>query len=164
MANSITANILQKLGARLTLEDVDGVGTNVSIDITEFDRVINLTAASTPAISKIAYDAHTLAGTPETIDLTAGVNPLEGGTIDGTGLKVQAALFYVSNATSTVTIDVTSANPIDAFGAAFSVVLAENGGAVVYAPEGGSDISATVKTIEFNGTAGDIINYVILMG
>lgn len=163
---SVTANILQKLGVRLTLDDVDGAGTSLPIDITEFDRRIALSASTTPPITMVGFDSHTLAGTPETIDLTAIPNELEGGTADGTGLKLQAAMFIMgsSNNAAGVTIDVTSSNPCDAFGSSFSVLLEAGGGVVLYSPEGGSDISGTVKTFEFNGTAADVINYIVLMG
>jgi len=164
MSNSVSADIIQKMRATLVLSDVPGVGTSVPIDISQFDRRIALSATTTPAISLIGWDEHTLAGATELIDLTT-LPFLDTETVDGTGLKVQAAYFRCpSTNAAAVTIDVTGANPIDAFGSAFSITLPPDGSQIIYSPEGGSDISGTVKSIEFNGTAADKIQYVILMG
>ena len=158
-----TAVFYQKLQGVLIFEDVEGIGAQQSVPIQEYDRSIKLSGTTTPPVDNIAFALRTLAAGTELVDLTAA--PTLNGTFDATGAKVQMASFYApSTNAAALVIDVTGANPLDCFGAAWSISLAPGGGQSIYTANAGSAIAAGIKTFEINGTIGDKLFWELVVG
>ena len=124
----------------------------------------NQGAASTPPCTTHGYaDAPMTAGSL-TLNLTAlpGAN---GVNVDGTGLRVQYAVF-VNPATNanTITIVQGASNGYDGFGATFAITLASGASVMVLTNDAGSNISSTKCILTVTGTLTQVLRYKIVMG
>ncbi len=130
-----------------------------SITHSLFNQSKTLNADSTPpATKKYANEITSTA----TLDLTALADP-EIGTVDGTGLKVQAIQVNNLSTTNTVTIADGGANPYQLF-AGQSLVVPAGACMQMFFNDKLADIAVAVKNILFTATAGQKYQVVIVMG
>jgi hypothetical protein len=163
---SVAVSIVHKLLAIETLET--GVPAAAAADKTVthsgFDRTFTLNSATTPPATKCAYFSQALSTGAATIDLTAlpGVN---GGTVNGTGLKVQAIRFEnpAANANA-ITIGEGASNGYELLGNAWTVPLQPGQIAQYYLKDLSPDISGSAKTMDLTGTGSQTLNVSLVLG
>lgn len=112
-------------------------------------------------VTKFAYFEQALTAGAATIDLTAMTHN-EGGTVDGTGLKVQFARFTApldNEAAITITPDVT-----DGYTVTDEHVLQPGQSAMYELAEEAADIASGAKNIDLAGTGTDSLLCTIVMG
>jgi hypothetical protein len=167
---------IQKIFAALRLEATEtGVdvpstpAANSAASLTHdaFNISQSLGAATTPVGTKIAFFELALSGGAASIDLTA--LPHNGGTVDGTGLKVQAALFRNPAANAAMTVKDGASNGYNIFGDSSGQVTipghATKASAVMlFFPEGLPDVAAGAKTIDVTGTGTEVLEVGLVLG
>ena len=124
----------------------------------------NMNATSSPAATQVVSDTRTLTAGADTIDLTAAPTR-DGGTIDLSGLKVQAVKI-VAKSTNTAVLIVKpgAANGYNLFGDADGQIAIPVGGQVLFvAPEGLADVAAADAEIDVASTDTDAIYSIILV-
>lgn len=132
-----------------------------------FDRQVQLTQNTTPAVTKVAYFDQALSGGAATIDLTA--LPHLGDVVDGTGLNVRAFRLY-NPGTNPVTISKGASNGYEIFGGADGEVTVLPGHAVQFGVALGgtagelAEIGSGAKTIDLVGTGTDEFEVSVAMG
>jgi hypothetical protein len=119
----------------------------------------NLHASSTPPAS-LKY-AETLTG-PLTLDLTALADPVSG-TLDGTGLKVQALKVVNLSATDDLVVDDGAADPYSLNGGA-PITLPPLGEALLYFADGLADVDATHKDLDITAGAAEEYQIMLVLG
>ncbi len=140
---------------------IPGVGVQ-SLTYNSFASQKALTPTSTPPVTK-AY-VNEITGNC-TLDLTALADPLAG-TIDGTGLKVQA-LRLVNNATGTsapvltVAANSTTGYALNGLG---SLQVPAGGDLMIFFADKLDDVSGTKKLIDFTLAAGETFQIMIGLG
>jgi hypothetical protein len=129
-----------------------------------FNKSASLNASSSPAVSKVAAFEKTLAAGAGTIDLTA-LTGSNGGTLDGTGLKVQAVKFS-NPATNTysITVETGASNGYELAGATFSVQLEPGQEVMLYGNGATPEIGSTAKTLDLTGTGSEVLDVIVVMG
>lgn len=160
MAVTLTANLAARLGLVRSLDatEVPSAGAHTTPH-NEFDFTKALTASSTPPLSKSYLDM--LTG-DQNLDLTALADP-ELGTVDGTGLKVQAILVKNISGSADLTISDAAANPYSLNSTA-DIVVEYGGSLLLFFNDQLADIAAGAKGIDFTITAGQSFELGILMG
>lgn len=136
--------------------------STITIDGLNLEKGLN--AGSTPPASKHAASTATMTAGAKTIDLTAIVG-LNGGNVDGTGLKVRAFKFRapLTNA-NPVTLAVGAANGYELLGSDWKVTLQPGQEAQGYLADGAPVIGGGAKTIDVSGTGAQGVDVQILMG
>ena len=119
----------------------------------------NLHAASTPPAT-LKY-ADTITG-PKTLDLTALVDPVSG-TVDGSGLKVQALKAVNLSETTALVIAKGASNGYELNGAA-AITLPALGEVLLYFADGLADVAAGVKTIDITAGAAEEFEIMLILG
>jgi hypothetical protein len=160
MAVTLTANLAARLGLVRSLDDteVPSAGAHTTAH-NAFDFTKLLDANSTPPGTKSYVDE--LTGT-QNLDLTALSDP-ELGTVDGTGLKVQAILVNNTSGSADLTISDGAANPYSLNGTA-DIVVEYGGTLLMYFNDQLADVAAGAKAIDFTITAGQTFQLAIIMG
>ena len=119
----------------------------------------NLHAASTPPASQ-KYAA-TLTG-PLTLDLTALADPVSG-TLDGSGLKVQALKVNNLSTTDDLVIDDGAANPCS-LNAGDPITLPPSGEALLYFADSLADVDATHCELDITAGAAEEFEIILVLG
>lgn len=126
-----------------------------------FNEAGVLSAASSPPVTTQASFVQSLTAGAATIDLTA-LTGTNGAAVDGTGLRVQ--ILRVKNlGANALTIEQGDSNGYDGLGAAV-FVLPQNGVAMFFLNDAGSNIGGSNKTIDLTGTATQTSEWTIVMG
>lgn len=121
-----------------------------------------LNSASAVPVTKAASIVKALAAGVGTIDLTA-LPGAGGGTVDGTGLKVQLAKF-ANPSTHAITVKFGAANPYLLGGTNWTFTVQPGGELVVYANKLAPDIASGAKSIDLVGTLTDTLDCIFAMG
>jgi len=119
----------------------------------------NLHATSTPPAT-MKY-ADTLTG-PLTLDLTALADPVSG-TLDGSGLKVQALKVNNLSTTTALVIDVGASNPCSLNGGD-PITLPALGEAIFYFADGLVDVDATHCELDITAGAAEDYEIMLILG
>jgi 2-succinyl-5-enolpyruvyl-6-hydroxy-3-cyclohexene-1-carboxylate synthase len=123
-----------------------------------------LSAATTPAASKVAEFEAALTAGAASIDLSALVGT-NGATVVGTGLKVQAFKFRAkSTNTGPITIAKGASDGYGLLGAAFSVALAPGAEMQSLTAGGSPAVGSSAKTLDLSGTGTDVLEVAIILG
>jgi len=154
----------------LVNETVAAGATGISVPTLVHDTYkteTDLTSSTTPAITKVASFLTTLSGGAATIDLTALTNSGDtaGGSLDLTGLKVQAIYFETTSGDSAITITTGASNGYNLGGdASFSYKLAGGESCMFSWNETSQDVATADATIDLAGTGTDSIQCVLVAG
>ncbi len=165
---SVTATVRFGMSTTEILDiNVDG-STSPSIIHDAFDKSFALDAAgtgSTGPITDVYADTIALIAGAHTLDLTA-IPQSGGGTLDATGLKVQAIRFEnLSTNTNLMTIDDGASNGYNILGAALGHVTIHPGAIFqMYFHDKLDNIAAADAEIDFGGTGTESFNLTILVG
>ncbi len=160
---SITATLLQQLTVTETLDTgVDGVGSPVVVH-NALNTTATLNASSTVPGTKVSSDTVALVAGAKTIDLTA-LPGVGGGTIDATGLKLQAALIKNPAGNGTLTVTKGASNGYAIWGSTYSVQVPPGGSILAYFADQLADVAAGVKTIDFAGTGTQSFSVLFVLG
>lgn len=128
----------------------------------EFDSTATLNADSTPPATTVAAFVQALTTGAATIDLTA-LTGTNGGTINGTGLKVQ--VLKVKNlGANALTITPGASNGYDILGASSSVTLASGQEIMLFGNDAVEDVASGAKTIDLSGTGSQTSEWMIVLG
>ena len=128
-----------------------------------FNTTLNLSATSTPPVSKTASFAKALSAGAATIDLTNLTGTV--GTVDGTGTKVQSAKFLnPSTNANAITVKAGASNAYLLGGTSWSFILSPGMEITVYGNNATPSIDATHKNIDLAGTGTQALNVVLVMG
>lgn len=159
---AVTATIVRSMATIETFSEGSVASSNATITHNGYDESNALTSATTPPITKCAFFLGTLTAGALTIDLTA-LTGTNGGTVDGSGLKVQA--IHLKNlGANAMTFAVGASNGYDLAGSGFSVTLAQNQDFLFYGNDATPDIGASDKTIDVSGTGSQTFECSILLG
>ena len=161
-------NFVVTLNSQLTIvETPQGPDSpSGSITISGFNETVQLTQATTPAVTKgTAFQQALTAGTA-TIDLTAlpGLTPDE--VVNGNGLKVQFVKFQNPSANANkIVVAKGASNGVQLDGATtWSFPLAPGQSILVNCDNLSDTIGSTKKTIDLTGTGSQVLNVEICMG
>lgn len=140
--------------------------TNPDFTVNGLNFTDTLTAATTPPVTMQAAGTIALVAGAATLDLTS--LPDYNGTAgqqDGTGLKVQRAIFHnpPTNAND-VTIVQGAANAYGLLGATFSITLAPDQKAQFDLDDASPDVASGAKNIDISGTGSQELDYHIVLG
>lgn len=160
MAVSVAASL------QLTVEEtlatnVPAMNSTSVIKHDGFNSSVAMNANTTPPATKAAAFTPTLSGGALTIDLTALTGTQ--GTVDGTGLKVQAFLFN-NIAAASVSISTGASNGYAMLGTSKSVTVPAGASLMMRFNDNLPDISSTAKNIDLAGTGSQAFECVIVMG
>lgn len=158
---NLQLDVLETLDLALDL----GVGTpRVTHQIASPAAAGTLNATSTPVASQVASDAGALTAGAATIDLTAAPSR-DGGTVDLTGLKVQAVkIACPATNTAAVVVAVGASNGYHLFGDGDGQIAIPAGGQVLFiAPEGLPDVGAAACEIDLASADADAAYSIILV-
>lgn len=129
----------------------------------QYKTSATLSSSTTPAITEVVSVLVTLSGGAATVDFTS-LTKAGGGSLDTTGLKLQAAYFEVPGSSS-MTISDGATNGYNIFGdASGQVTIPGTGSLGFYFPEGLDDVATADATIDFAGTGTDTCKCVFLFG
>ena len=130
----------------------------------QFNTTSELSAATTPPVTKVAAFQQALTAGAATVDLTS-LTGTNGASVDGTGLRVQAMkLRNPSTNANAITVVEGASNGYDGFGSTFDVTLEPGAEMVILTKDGGADISGTNKTLDLSGTASQALDMEIVLG
>lgn len=161
---SVTLAYSAQATVRETLEtSIAGTTTyNRIIVHNQYNSNQQLDAATTPPVTKCAVFQKALVAGVATVDLTA-LTGTNGVTVDGTGLKLQVMKVKNTGANA-LTVKFGAANPYNALGASWTLILLQNQEITVYGNDAAPDISATAKNIDLSGTTTQTSEWVLVMG
>lgn len=140
------------------------VSANRTLTHSAFNSTASLSGSTTPPVTKVAAFTKALGAGAGTIDLTSltGVN---GGSVDGTGLKVQVMKITAPTANANViSIIPAAANGYDFFGSDFKITLQPGAEALFYGNDATPDIAAADLGLTLAGTGAQELDFVIVMG
>lgn len=161
---SLTATVTGKITVNEDLATNAGLLTDKTVT-SQINVQSTINGTSNPAGTVHAAFQQALTAGAATIDLTnlSGVN---GKATDGTGLRVQAAIFRNPAANANpITISKGAANAYDGFGVNFSITLAPGAsvGPIVTA-DAGSDIGPAKKNLDLAGTGAQALDVIFVLG
>lgn len=159
MTITINARAAMHLTISSTRDDIAGGGDNLQQRFADFDYDATLSSSTTPPVTK-AYK-ETLTGT-QTLDLTALVDDYFG-TVDGSGLKLQAILVRNTDTADDLVMSKGAANGYE-LGSATATTIPPGGKLQATYNDKLDDIDATHKNLTFTPGAGKSYDVVILMG
>ena len=162
--NAVTLSLITTVTQVLDATATPGA-TTPRVTHNGFNTSTTLNATSTPAVTKSATFTQALTAGAATVDLTT-LTGTNGAVVTGAGLRVQVLKIRSKSAnTAAVTVASGASDGYDGYGSAFSVDIPAGGTVVLYAPECGTDISATNKTLDLASSDTDaILEFQIAMG
>jgi hypothetical protein len=129
-----------------------------------FNSTATLGATTTPPATLTASFVVTMTAGAADIDLTA-LPGLNGGTIDGTGLKVQVFRVRAKAANANpVAIEAGDSNGYDMFGANWKLSLAAGQRALLFGNDATPDVASGDKIIKVSGTGAQQIEVQVVLG
>lgn len=143
---------------------IDGVNNNpATISGPSVSGVLSPT--TTVPVTKVWKDQRTLAGSSETLDLTA-LTRTNLPTVDMSGLKMQFIRFYAASTNANyLSIQQGAANPYFLLSANGSVTELRPGAIFMqYSPDNLADVSGTAKNILISGTAASTYDITLVFG
>lgn len=154
---ALTVNTNETLGT-----DVDAAGAPV-ITHNDFSTNGNLSAATTPPATLVAYETVALVAGAATIDLTA-LTGTNGIAVDGTNLKVQ--VFKIKNKTgnAAMTFVEGAATGYLLMGSGWKVILLAGQEQQFVGNDATPDITALLKHIDVSGTGTEEFELSVIMG
>jgi len=160
MTTTINASLAAQLTLLVTRDDVDSAGSLDTVH-SAFNQAQTLNADSTPPVTK-KYAAE-LTGT-QTLDLTAAADP-ELGTLDMSGLKLQAMLVVNLSTTDNLVVEDGAANPYQV-NAGDTIVIEEGGENFALMYFGGklADVAAGAKNLKFTAAPGESYQVILVFG
>jgi hypothetical protein len=163
MSSTIQANIAVNPGVTETFDatTLPTIGAT-SLQYSTFSKRWTLNASSTPPVTKVYAEEVTSDGA-ETLDFTALVRSI-GGTIDATGLKLQALALYNKSTTNTVTIGKGASNGYDFNATAQTIVVQAESYLLLTFNDDLADVSGSVKTIDIVATSGQAYDLMLIFG
>ena len=169
LPESVGLTAILQMSAREVLAAADAPGaaneSDRTLRHTEFNTQAVLNANSDPAVDVVALQTITIGGAPTDLDLISA--PLAGGrTGDLTGKKVVGALFKTADDNAAaVTVGVSGSNDYVLWGAGITVSLGKGRTeAFLDEKEQLAAVAAGAKIIRFNGTNGDVIEVILILG
>lgn len=161
---SVSVAYVSQMTVGVTLEGEFVDPADATYTVNGLNTTTTLDGTTTPAVTKEASLALALSSGSITLDLTA-IADANGGTVDGTGLKVQTIkLANPADNNGAITIVPGASNAYNLFGSAFSLTIPVGGEILAYLPEGTPDIASGAKEIDITGTGTDPLNIQITMG
>jgi hypothetical protein len=137
-----------------------------TVTVNQLSETFNLTAATTPPVTKhSAFEIPLVAGAV-TIDLTSlpGLNG-EAGAVNGTGLKVQSIRFRnKSTNANLITVTEGASNGYELAGNTWKLGLLPGQSTQMFGNDATPDIAAGAKTIDVTGTGAQILEVHVVMG
>jgi len=163
---SVNVTLALTLTTIETITENTPAATDANSQVThnQFNVSETLTGTTDTPVSKCAYFEQALSSGTATIDLT-NLSGTNGGTIDGTGLKVQC--FLATNKSTnenSITISKGASNGYGLGGDSWSHQLEVGQSILIYGNESADDISGSAKTIDLSGTGTEILQVGIVMG
>ncbi len=159
---SVTARLSMKINATEVLAtSIDSVGTPTVLH-NNFDYVETINAGTTVPATKVSEQVVALIAGAKTIDLTAlvGVN---GGVVNGTGLKVQAIKIKNLGA-NLMTITFGASNPYNLMGADFKITLQPGQRFMFTGNDATPDVGSGAKNIDVAGTLVQTFQLEVVLG
>jgi len=142
-------------------ENLSSADNGVTFALTT-DKVLN--AGSTPPATKRASFKTTLTAGVATIDLRA-LSGLNGGVVDGNGLKVQVLKFRgKSDNANPITVKEGAANGYELLGNLFTLDVKAGQEVTLFLNGAAPVISSTTKNIDLVGTGSQVLEGEIVMG
>ncbi len=158
---ALTCTVTETVG---TTPSAASTGTGATVVHDQFNYSATLTGASSPAATKVAGFDLALSGGAATIDLTA-LTGTNGGTINGTGLRVEVFKVKALETNSNpLTFAVGASNGYDLMGADTSVTLLPGQQVMFLGNDAAPSIGSGDKTIDFTGTLAEGAEVMVLMG
>lgn len=167
MAATLTYSTNFKVVETLEANVQAASSTNSRVTHDQFNTSVTLNAASTPAITKTANYELALSAGAVSVDLTAlkAAGQATAGTIDGTGLKVQAVrLKNKSTNANNMTFAEGATNGYALFGTGWTITLPPGGEVTAYLPEGSPDVAAGDRVIDITGTGAQVAQIQFVLG
>lgn len=157
---AVQATVLMKCKVIESLGD----GSLTDSDVTHDAYGLNTTIKSDTAVpaTKVSASVVALSAGAKTLDLTALVGT-NGGTVDGTGLKLQVWLLKNLGANA-MTFTEGASNGYEALGSAFSFILLQNQMAQFYLADSAPDVGGSTKNIDVAGTGTQTFQNVMVFG
>lgn len=158
---------LEATESGVALPDSPAAPSTQSLTHSGFNVAQSFSAASVPVGDAIAFFEVTLSGGAASINLAA--LPHNGATIDGTGKKVQAAIFRNPAGNNPMTITDGASNGYNIFGDASGQVTipghaSKPSAVAIFFPEGLQDIAAGDRTIDVAGTGTEVLEVGLVLG
>lgn len=124
----------------------------------------SFTGATSPAATKFAGGEYPMSAGALTLNLAA-LTKSTGGTEDFTGLKVQGFLFKnKSTNANDITMVVGASNGFDLMGATMNIVLKPGQSILFDGNDATADVASGDRTIDFSGTAAQVVIVEVLAG
>lgn len=163
MASTVQANIVMNPGVTETFAatDLPSIGA-LSLPYAAFSKRWALNAASTPPATKVYGEEVTTDGA-ETLDFTALARSI-GGTIDCSGLRLQALMLINESTTNTVTIKKGAANGYDFNATAQTILVQAECALMMTFNDDLVDVDGTHKEIDITATNGQKYFLLLLFG
>lgn len=162
MASTISLDYAMELTVTKTFTD-EPVGANDTITIDGYNSSGTLNSGTSVPVTKEATGTKALSAGAGTLDLTAipGVD----GTVDATGLKVQACkLICPTTNANPVTVTEGASNGYELLGNAFTFILKPGQHVTLYLDEDAPDVAAGAKNIDLAGTGSQELDYEFIFG
>jgi len=138
------------------------VAANRRVTHNLFNSSKQLSASSTPPVTKVAAFKQALTAGAATVNL-ASLTGANGASVDGTGLKVQ--VLKVKNlGEGTLTITPGAANPYNLLGSGMSFALEKDQEITIFGGDLTPDIASGAKEIDLAGTGAEESEWIIVMG
>lgn len=158
---SLSVQIQSKVTTTETLSG-DDLNANSTLLHNGYDTDRTLTSATTPDVTKAAYQTVTLSGGAATIDLTSLLLNASAVTLDGTQPR---GVHLKNTGAASMTIAKGASNGYTGFGASFSVTLPPNAGFLMeWGTDNATAVSSTVKTLDITGTGTDTLQVSVAAG
>jgi hypothetical protein len=164
MSISSAVNFSLKVTETLTAVDAPLIDTADATIRTKIDRVVTLTAASSPDAELNADMEIAMTAGAATIDFTA-LTKRGGVAVSFNGKAVRAVAFKnpATNA-NPITIVEGAANGLPLLGASFSLTLQPGQEHFSYLGTGGTTVAGTDKTIDITGTGSQVLQMIAIAG
>ncbi len=165
MADTVSARVNPELSVTLTMDPALDLGDgSPATTIKTGDTATTLNASSTPPATKVASDERALVAGADALDLTAAPGR-DGGTVDFTGLKVQA-IKIVADAGNAgpITFAKGSSNGYELYGSSWTFDVQPGGKHVQTFEDQAPDVGAAAKAIDVSGTGTDSYKIIIVAG
>lgn len=158
---SISARIQMNLTVTETLSgDALQAAANVVHDA--FNKGATLSASSAVPATNVYADEIALVAGAKSIDLTS--LPALTGTLDATGLKVQAIKFINPAGNSDITFSEGAANGYALLGSSWSLTLKAGQEAQFYLNDAAPDVATADRTIDVAGTGTETFKIILVVG
>jgi len=139
-----------------------GIGSNNTTEVNGYNSQVNLSASTSPAVTKDAAFNVTLTTGAATINLAA-ITDTDLGTVDLTGLKIQVIKFK-NAAAAAMTVAVGASNGHTGLGSAFSVTIPPGGEVTFHGNDGGADVASGNRTLDVTGTGSQVLGVQVVAG